>query len=92
MATSILALLNVPRTRTPECLAPFARFEFALKTEVAAYAELVADIPVIRYDVKRNMDRLPGFVNPERMLKRDRSTRGRLVGWLEGRIRSRAAL
>jgi hypothetical protein len=56
------------------------------------HAELMAGIPVTWYDVKRDMDRLPDFVDPERTLKLDRSTRGRLVGWLEGRIRSRAEL
>ena len=53
------------------------------------HAELMAGIPVAWYDVKRDMDRLPDFVDPERTSKLDRSTRGRLVGWLEDRILKR---
>ena len=53
------------------------------------HAELMVGIPVTWYDVKRDMDRLPDFVDPERTAKLDRSTRGRLVGWLEDRILQR---
>jgi hypothetical protein len=56
------------------------------------HTELMAGIPVTWYDVKRDMDRLPYFVDPERTSKLDRSTRGRLAGWLEDRIRSRVEL
>ena len=53
------------------------------------HAELMAGIPVSWYEVKGDMDRLPDFVDPERTSILDRSLRGRLVEWLEKRIKQR---
>ncbi len=41
------------------------------------------------YDVKRNMDRLPAFVDPEQTGLLRNSERGRLVRWLETRLKDR---
>lgn len=41
------------------------------------------------YDVKRNLDRLPEFVDPEKTALLTGAQRGRLVRWLEGRFKER---
>jgi hypothetical protein len=41
------------------------------------------------YDIKRNIDRLPDFVDPERTTTMDRPTRGRLTNWLKNRLKQR---
>lgn len=53
------------------------------------HAELMLGTPAKWYDVKRNMDRIPQFADPEAVGLLDHETRGRLSSWLEERIRSR---
>jgi hypothetical protein len=65
------------------------RYIFDSSEDPQGHAELMAGIPVSWYEVKRDMDRLPDFVDPERTSILDRSIRGRLVGWLEERIKQR---
>jgi hypothetical protein len=65
------------------------RYIFDPSEDPEGHAELMAGIPVSWYEVKRDMDRLPDFVDPERTSILDRSIRGRLVGWLEERIKQR---
>jgi hypothetical protein len=43
------------------------------------------------YDVRRNMDRLPDFVNPEKHEGLSMQQRARLAKWLEERISQRMA-
>jgi hypothetical protein len=49
----------------------------------------MAGIPTKWYDVRRNMDRIPDFADPEKITVLDRQLRGRLASWLEDRIRAR---
>jgi hypothetical protein len=65
------------------------RYIFDPSADPQGHAELMAGIPVSWYEVKRDMDRLPDFVDPERTSILDRSLRGRLVEWLEKRIKQR---
>ena len=65
------------------------RYIFDPSADPDGHAELMAGIPAKWYDVRRNMDRLPAFVDPERTSVADRKLRGRLTTWLEERIRSR---
>jgi hypothetical protein len=41
------------------------------------------------YDVKRNMDRLPNYANPEIHLGLSTQTRGKLADWMDERLKSR---
>ena len=65
------------------------RYIFDPTADPKSHAELMAGIPVSWYEVKRDMDRLPNFADPERTSTLDRRTRGRLATWLEQRIRQR---
>jgi hypothetical protein len=65
------------------------RYIFDPSADPQGHAELMAGISVSWYEVKRDMDRLPDFVDPERTSILDRSLRGRLVEWLEKRIKQR---
>lgn len=65
------------------------RYIFDGVADPNGHAELMTGIPVSWYDVKRDMDRLPAFADPERTSTLDRRTRGRLASWLEDRIRQR---
>ena len=65
------------------------RYIFDPSTDPDGHAELMAGVPTKWYDVRRNMDRIPEFADPERVPVIDRQLRGRLASWLEDRIRSR---
>jgi hypothetical protein len=65
------------------------RYIFDPADDPKSHADLMAGIPVSWYEVKRDMDRLPDFVDPERTSALDRRLRGRLAGWLEERIKKR---
>jgi hypothetical protein len=65
------------------------RYIFDPSADPEGHAELVSGMPAKWYDVKSNIDRLPGFLDPEKSPNLDRQTRGRLAGWLEERIRQR---
>jgi hypothetical protein len=53
------------------------------------HAELVVGTPATWYDVRRNMDRLPEFANPEKNNGLPNQVRGRLRDWLEARLQAR---
>jgi hypothetical protein len=65
------------------------RYIFDGSADPEGHAELMVGTPAKWYDVKRNMDRIPDFSDPEATTTLDRQTRGRLSRWLEERIRSR---
>ena len=65
------------------------RYIFDPVADSEGHAELMAGTPAKWYDVGRNMDRLPDFVNPETTSLSDSRLRGRLTTWLEERIRKR---
>jgi hypothetical protein len=65
------------------------RYIFDAVADPEGHADLMTGTPATWYDVKRNMDRLPDFVDPERTSDLPRQTRGRLVKWLEDRIKQR---
>jgi hypothetical protein len=65
------------------------RYIFDSSEDPKGHSELMTGIPVSWYDVKRDMDRLPDFVDPENTSSLDRPLRGRLVGWLEDRMKRR---
>lgn len=65
------------------------RYIFDGSADPEGHQELMVGIPAKWYDVKRNMDRIPDFADPEETTILDRQTRGRLAKWLEERIRSR---
>jgi hypothetical protein len=65
------------------------RYIFDPAGDPDGHAELMAGTPGKWYDAQHNMDRLPDFAHAERTTTLDRQTRGRLVGWLEERIRQR---
>ena len=65
------------------------QYIFDPSADPEGHAELMAGIPTKWYDVRRNMDRIPEFADPERVPVLDRQMRGRLATWLEDRIRSR---
>ena len=54
-----------------------------------AHAELITGKAATWYDVKRNMDRLPSFANPELVSGLPNQVRGRLADWLDDRLKSR---
>lgn len=53
------------------------------------HRELMTGIETTWYDVKRNMDRLPDSVDPEKTGLLTGAQRGRLVRWLDDRLRNR---
>jgi hypothetical protein len=53
------------------------------------HKELMMGSETTWYDVKRNLDRLPDFVDPEKTTLLTGPQRGRLVRWLEGRLKER---
>jgi hypothetical protein len=53
------------------------------------HRELMTGTEATWYDVKRNMERLPDYVDPEKTNSLTGAQRGRLVRWLEGRLKER---
>lgn len=53
------------------------------------HKELMTGTEATWYDVRRNMDRLPDYVDPEKTALLTGAQRGRLVRWLEGRLKER---
>jgi hypothetical protein len=81
------------KERDPKILAKYEdlslRYIFDGIADPEGHAELMMGTPAKWYDVKRNMDRIPDFADPEETAPLDRERRGRLARWLEERIRSR---
>ena len=65
------------------------RYIFDPVADPVDHAELMTGIAATWYDVRRNMDRLPDYVNPEKKLDFSPVARGRLANWLEGRLNER---
>ena len=65
------------------------RYIFDPEADPVSHVELVRGTPAKWYDAQHDMDRLPDFAHPERMITMDTQARGRLVGWLEDRIKER---
>jgi hypothetical protein len=65
------------------------RYIYDENADPDGHTELMVGTPAKSYDVKRNMDRLPDFVDPEQPIDLNRQTRGRLISWLEDRIKQR---
>lgn len=65
------------------------RYIYDESADPEEHRELMTGIKANWYDVKRNMDRLPDFVNPEKQNALTDKARGRLAQWLEQRMRSR---
>jgi hypothetical protein len=65
------------------------RYIFDPSADPVGHAELMAGTLAKWYDVRRNMDGIPDFADPEHTSMLDRQLRGRLSTWLEERIRSR---
>lgn len=53
------------------------------------HRELMTGVDASWYDVKRNVDRLPEFVNPEKATGFTEVARARLADWLDRRLRER---
>jgi hypothetical protein len=79
--------------RDPQTLKKYAdlslRYIFDPSSDSKGHSELMAGTPATWYEIKRDLDRLPDFVDPERTSTLDRSLRGRLVAWLEDRMKQR---
>lgn len=65
------------------------RYIYDPQPDPEAHAELMAGKPATWYDVRRNMDRLPEFANPEKNDGLTRQVIGRLSDWLDERLRTR---
>lgn len=55
------------------------------------HAELMTGLPATIYEAKRDMDRLPDFVDPQSKMPFDPKAKARLADWLEKRMRDRLA-
>ncbi len=65
------------------------RYIFDSTVDPEGHAELMAGAPAKWYDVRRNLERIPEFADPEKTSMADRKLRGRLARWLEERIDAR---
>jgi len=68
------------------------RYIFDGAADPAGHAELMAGIEAGAYEVRRNMDRLPEFADPERTGAMSDVVRGRLEQWLSKRLAERLTL
>jgi hypothetical protein len=65
------------------------RYIFDAQADPKDHAELMTGIEATWYDVRRNMDRLPDFANPEKQEELSDKFRGKLKNWLESRLKAR---
>lgn len=65
------------------------RYIFDGATDPSDHAELMVGIEAGSYEVRRNMDRLPDFADPERTGVMSSVVRGRLEDWLKKRLDKR---
>jgi hypothetical protein len=56
------------------------------------HKELMTGAEATWYDVRRNMDRLPDFADPEKAGKLTAARHGRLARWLENRLKEGSTL
>lgn len=65
------------------------RYIFDPVADVQDHAELMTGVESSWYDVRRNIDRLPDFVYPEKSDTFTPKLRGRLANWLDTRLKER---
>lgn len=65
------------------------RYIYDPGADVQEHAELMTGLEATWYDVQRNIDRLPDFVDPERISNFSGAVRGRLAKWLDQRLKNR---
>jgi hypothetical protein len=65
------------------------RYIYDSRPDPDEHAELMTGVKASWYDVRRNMDRLPDFANPESKEELTIKTRARLAQWLLARLKSR---
>lgn len=84
------------KERDPKNLATFDNLSFRYIVDAAAdpadHAELMVGIDAGWYEVRRSMDRLPGFADPENTGPFSEVSRGRLEQWLRRRLEERVSL
>jgi hypothetical protein len=81
------------KERDPKDLKTFEglsfRYIFDGTADPADHAELMAGVEAGWYEVRRNMDRLPDFADPERFGTMSDKIKGRLGQWLQNRLDER---
>jgi hypothetical protein len=81
------------RERDPEELKLYDNLSFQYiydpEGDPIDHKELMTGVEATWYDVKRNMDRLPDFADPEKTGKLTTVQHGRLARWLENRLKDR---
>ena len=81
------------KERDPKELKPYDdltfRYIFDPTADAEEHAELMTGVDATWYDVKRNMDRLPDYADPEVDAPFSDKTRGRLALWLEQRLKEK---
>lgn len=65
------------------------RYIFDPSPDPEEHAELITGVDASWYEVKRNIDRLPAFANPEGNYSFSKVTSGRLANWLDERLKRR---
>ena len=65
------------------------RYIYDPSADPQEHGELITGIEANWYDVKRNMDRLPDFADPEKSSSFSPAIRGRLAKWLDQRLKDR---
>ena len=81
------------RERDPKDLPLFEnlslRYIFDAAKDPTDHAELMTGVSASMFEAKRNMDRLPGFVDPDRINGLSVQLRARLARWLEQRLKEK---
>lgn len=79
--------------RDPQDLQTFdnlsLRYLFDPAGDPSDHADLMTGTPAISYDLRRNMDRLPDFADPEKTTPLTPKQRGKLEHWLRSRLEQR---
>lgn len=65
------------------------RYLFDPQVDPKDHAELMTGVEATMYDVRKNMDRLPPFADPDRSGKLSDKQRGQLAHWLDERLKAR---
>lgn len=65
------------------------QYIYESQSDPESHAELMTGKPASWYEIRRNMDRLPDFANPEKPHASLTKVFGRLGDWLDERLRSR---
>lgn len=65
------------------------RYIYDPLVDPSEHAELMTGVQATWYDVRRNMDRLPAFADPESIAELSPVIRGKLATWLDQRLKER---